>query len=196
MACIRWTERKAHLNDITYDPAHPDKLSGPPPQNDVGLDLNNFFVTEDSSGAIWIASSKRWVTRYDPKTKKVHHFDSFNGDVRAVQRVTEAFSSREGVLWLTTWDGSIFRVDPFEVSIPHVFTGSSVHAVHEDVSGALWLGTDGKGLIQTDRKKGSVKRFFTDLPGPYGLSDSFITAIYEGDDSTLWIGSAKWFKSL
>ena len=64
-----------------YDPAHPEKLSGPPPQNDVGLDLNNFFVTEDSSGAIWIASSKRWVTRYDPKTKKINHFDSFNGDV-------------------------------------------------------------------------------------------------------------------
>jgi signal transduction histidine kinase/ligand-binding sensor domain-containing protein len=172
-----------------YDPAHPENLSGPPPQNDVGLDLNNFFVTEDSSGAIWIASSKRWVTRYDPKTKKINHFDSFNGYVQAVQRVTEAFSSREGVLWLTTWDGSIFRVDPFEVSIPHVFTGSSVHAVHEDASGALWLGTDGEGLIQTDRK-GSVKRFLTDLTGPYHLSDTFITAICQGYDSTLWIGSA------
>jgi len=174
----------------TYDPSHPDKLSGPPPQNDVGLDLNNFFVTEDSLGAIWIASSKRWITRYDPKTKKINHFDSFNGNAQAVHRVTEAFSSREGVLWLTTWDGSIVHVDPFEVTIPHVFTGSGVHAVHEDVSGALWLGTAGEGLIQTDRNKGSVKQFCTDLPGPYGLSDSFITAIHEGDDSTLWIGSA------
>ncbi len=173
-----------------YNPVHQEKLSGPPPQKDVGLDLNNFFVTEDSSGAIWIASSKRWVTRYDPKTKKINHFNSFNGDVPAAQRVTEVFSSREGVLWFTTWDGAIFQVNPFEISIPHVFTGSSVHAVHEDVSGALWLGTAGEGLIQTDRNKDSVKRFFTDLPGPYGLSDAFITAICDGDDNTLWISSS------
>ena len=77
--------RKGTFQRHTYDPSHPNKLRGPPPQNDVGLDLNNFFVTEDSLGAIWIASSKRWVTRYDPKTKKVHHFDSFNGDVHAVR---------------------------------------------------------------------------------------------------------------
>ena len=147
-----------------YDPNRPEKLSGPPPE-DVGLNLNNFFVAEDSSGAIWIASSKRWVTRYDPKTKKIHHFDSFNGDVPAVRSLTEAFSSREGVLWFTTWRGSIFRVDPFEVSIPHVFTGSSVHAVREDVSGALWLGTRREGLFQLDKNKSSLKRF-TDLPNP------------------------------
>jgi ligand-binding sensor domain-containing protein len=161
----------------------------PLPQKDSGLDLNNFFVTEDASGAIWIASSKRWVTRYDPKTKKAHHFDSFNGDAEAVQSVTEVFSLREGVLWFTTWRGSFFKVDPFEVSIPYVFTGSSVHAVHEDLSGALWLGTAGKGLIQTDGNKGRVKRFFTNIPGPYSLPDVFVIAIYEGDDSTLWIGS-------
>lgn len=171
-----------------YDPTHPDKLSGPPPQKDDGLDLNNFFLTEDGSGAIWIASSRRWITRYDPKTKKIHHFDSFDGDVHAVRTVTEVFSSREGVLWFTTWTGSIFRVDPFKISIPHFFTGSSVHAIHEDASGTLWVGTAGKGLIQTNRNKDNAKRFFTDLPHPYGLSDSFITAICEGDDSTLWIG--------
>lgn len=123
-----------------------------------------------------------------PKNKKSTSFDSFDGDAGAVRKLSEAFSSREGVLWLTTWDGSIFRVDPFGISIPHVFIGSSVHAVHEDVSGALWLGTQGEGLIKTDRKKGSVKQFCTDLNSPYGLSDAFITAICEGDDSTLWIG--------
>lgn len=49
-----------------YEPGNPEKLSGPPPQKEVDLDLNNFFVTEDCSGGIWVASSKRWVTRYDP----------------------------------------------------------------------------------------------------------------------------------
>ena len=182
--------KKGTFQRYSYDPSHPEKLSGPPPQKDDGLDLNNFFVAEDSSGAIWIASSRRWVTRYDPKTKRAHHFDSFNGDVHAVRSLTKAFSSREGVLWLTTWRGSIFRIDPFEISVPHVFTGTGVHAVDEDISGALWLGTYGKGLIQTSGNKDSVKQFFTDFPSPYGLSDSFITAICEGDDSTVWIGSA------
>src|SRR5207237_1157100 len=57
-----------------YVPSHPEKLSGPPTEDPINLDLNNYFVTEDSSGAIWIASSKRWVTRYNPKTKKINHF--------------------------------------------------------------------------------------------------------------------------
>jgi signal transduction histidine kinase/ligand-binding sensor domain-containing protein len=175
----------------TYDPAQPGKLSGPPPSKKDGLDLGNFFLTEDSSGAIWIASSKKWITRYDPKTKKLTHFDSFNGDDKQVRKITKSFCSGEGVLWLTTWDNSIYKVDPFEVRIPHVFTGSPVHAIHEDVSGALWLGTSGKGLIETERNNRKGNRIFTGLPAPYGLSDSFITSICEVEDSTLWIGSSK-----
>lgn len=105
-----------------------------------------------------------------------------------MQSLTKIFSSRDGVLWLTTWAGSIFRVDPFQVIIPHVFTRSIVHAIHEDVSGAIWLGTYGEGLIKTDRRAGTVKRFFT-ISNRYGLSDSWVPAICEGEDSTLWIGS-------
>jgi signal transduction histidine kinase/ligand-binding sensor domain-containing protein len=181
--------KKGTFERLPFDPDHPKKLSGPPPQNEVGLDLNNFFVTEDRSGAIWIASSKRWVTRYDPKTQKIHHFDCFNGYDHATQSVTEAFSSREGALWFTTWENSIYQVDPFEVRIPHFTTGSMINALHEDVSGALWLGTCGKGLIEASREIGSVKKIFTALHRPYGLPDSCITVIYEGDDTTLWIGS-------
>jgi ligand-binding sensor domain-containing protein len=171
-----------------YDPAHPDKLSGPPPEKEW-LDLNNFVVTEDSSGAIWIASTKKWITRYDPKTKKAQHFNSLNNDIPSARMVSEAYSSREGVLWFATWEGNIFRVDPFQVTIPHVFTGSRVYSVHEDFSGALWLGTD-KGLIQTGSTNASNKRFFTELPGPYGLPDKWLPVFYEDDDSTLWIGSS------
>ena len=170
-----------------YSPAHPENLSGPPPEKEVGLDMNNFFVTEDSSGAIWIASSKRWITRYDPKTKKVTHFDSFNGDAQAVHSVTKAFCSRDGMLWITSWAGSVYRVDPFEINIPHVFTGYIVQNVHEDASGVLWLGTFGEGLFQIDRRKGVPKRILTGSLR-HGLSDSWVPAIYETGD-TLWIGS-------
>ncbi len=172
-----------------YDPARPEKLSGPPLKKGAGMGIGNFFVQEDGSGAIWIGSSRGWVSRYDPKTNKTHHYDSFNGDAQAVQGVNDAFTSREGVLWITTWGGIIYRVDPFQVTIPHFQIGRIVHAIHEDVSGLLWVGTFEEGLIQIDRGKGTMKRFYTDSPDPYKLSENWVTAFYEEDDSTLWIGT-------
>ena len=85
--------------------------------------------------------------------------------------------------------GGVYRVDPFHSMIPHFPIGSVVHAIHEDVSGAIWLGTLGKGLIRTDRNTATMKQFVTGFESPSILSDTWITSIYSSDDNTLWIGS-------
>lgn len=171
-----------------YDPAHPERLSGPPRIKEIGLDLTLFFIREDGAGAIWIGSSGGWITRYDPTTKKSTHYDSINDDAQAAQSTSGAFTSREGVLWLTTWSGNIYRVDPLQSTIPHFSTGSIIHAIHEDASGALWLGTFGDGLVRTDRK-GSMERFSSGSLGLSNLDNYWVPAIYGEDDSTLCIGS-------
>ena len=65
-----------------------------------------------------------------------------------MQEVSGGFTSRDGTLWITTWSGDVYRVDPFYSTIPHFITGSIVHAIHEDVPGVSWIGTEGKGLIR------------------------------------------------
>lgn len=174
---------------LCYDPTHPRRLSGPPRKKDVNLDIDLFFIQEDGSGSIWIGASGGWITRYDPTSKKVTHYDSFNGDTQSMQQVSGGFASRDGTLWITTWKDDVYKVDPFYSTIPHFITGSIVHAIHEDVSGDLWIGTLGKGLVRTNRSKGSTKRFVIDSAAPSSMWNTWITALYGEDDSTLWIGS-------
>jgi ligand-binding sensor domain-containing protein len=175
---------------LRYDPAHPEKLSGPPRKKEVDLDIDLFFIQQDGSGAVWIGASSGWITRYDPSTKKVAHYDSFNDDTQAMWGRFQVgippgmvlFGSRPGAVMFIglTLFITLFRIFP---------TASIVHAIHEDVSGELWIGTLGKGLIRTDRSKGTTKQFSTGSQSPFSLSDSWITAIYAGDDDELWIGS-------
>ena len=172
-----------------YDPANPEKLSGPPRTKKSVVDMDLFFIQEDGAGAIWVGASGGWITRYDPKAKKATHFDSFNGDVQDMDAVAGAFTSREGILWITTWLGDIYQVNPYQTIIQHFHVGSIVHEIYEDASGEIWLGTFKDGLIRHDRNSGIIKRFSSGAAGPTTLKDLFIESIYEENDNTLWIGS-------
>lgn len=174
-----------------YDPAHPEKLSGPPRKKEIGLDLNLFFICEDAAEAIWMGSSGGWITRYDLNTKRSTHYSSFNEDAQAMDAVSGAFNSREGIFWITTWIGTIYHVNSCQRTIQHFTTGNISHSIREDASGKIWIGTFGQGLIQHDRNKASIRRFVSEPSSPFTLNDLFIDAIYEASDSTLWIGSEK-----
>lgn len=176
-----------------YDSTHPEKLSGPPRKSgaDFGLDLNLFFVREDAASGLWIAASGGRVARYDLNTGTTTHYNSFNGDVQGMLAVTGAFLSREGILWMSTWVGRIYHVNPFQGFIQHVTTGNISHVVHQDISGMIWIGTFHDGLIQYDPHTQRTRRFLSDRSGPFILNDRFVDAIYETADSTLWIGSEK-----
>src|SRR5688572_5091666 len=171
-----------------YNPANPEKLSGPPRKKKSDVDMDLFFIQEDGAGAIWFGASGGWITQYNPKTKKAKHFDSFNIDPQAMNAVSGAFTSREGILWITTWLGNIYQVNPFQTTIQHFHFGDIVHEIYEDASGVIWLGSFKGGLIRHHRNSGSIKRFSSGVTGPTTLKDEVIESIYEEDDNTLWIG--------
>ena len=178
------------FEQLRYDQPNPSeliKLSGQ--KKMINTDLNLYFICEDGTGAIWMRGSGEWITRFDPGTKKVTHFNSINGDAQAAQAVSGGYMSRDGVLWITTWSGNIYRVDPFHHNIGHHSTGSIVHAIHQDRSGVLWVGTfRGEGVLRIDRTKRSTKKYLNESP-PDRFFDSWITAFYEGMDDTMWIGT-------
>ncbi|HYK44229.1 MAG TPA: two-component regulator propeller domain-containing protein, partial [Parafilimonas sp.] len=183
----RMDREKGTFEVLRYDPSDASKLSAPPRIKGVDEDLHLFFICEDGTGVIWIFMSGGWITRYDPETKKVTHYNSINDDVQAMQSVSGGFKSHEGVLWITTWSGAIFTLDPFRNDIHHFATGSIVHAIHEDLSGTLWIGTFYEGIIRIDRGTGRIKRYLN-KHDPGKIWDSWVTAFHEGKDDTLWIG--------
>ena len=184
---------KGIFERYSYDATHPERLSGPPRRKNAEFNLNLFFLIEDITGAIWIGASAGCITRYNPQTKNAIHYSSFKDGTESMHYVSGAFPSREGILWIRSWIGMIYQVNPFQSAIQHFATGRIVHAIHEDASGDVWLGAflDGHGLTKIDRTNGNIKQFSSSAHSPSNFNELSVDAFYEENDSTLWIGSSK-----
>jgi signal transduction histidine kinase/streptogramin lyase len=175
-------KRYLHLPTQSENVARPIVQEG-------GLDDHITFIHEDSAGGIWIGSFLSGLYRYDPKTKKVAHFESEKYSLTGPGEPGpwQCFSSREGVVWISTWESTLFRIDPFRKSIPHVFTGSPVFAFHQETNGELWVGT-ANGLLRID-PKGKKKRFVFDAKDTSSLIDNVVLALYKDKQGVLWIAT-------
>ena len=99
-------------------------------------------------------------------------------------------------MWFGTEDGlnkydgnnfTIFRADPYDKnSISHKWT----EIVFEDQSGILWLGSRG-GLTRFDPASEVFEQFIFDGSNPAGLANDTVTAIAQGADNQLWVGTVE-----
>ena len=119
------------------------------------MDLRNendkiTFIIEDTMGSIWIGTMYSGISRYDTGTKKITRFENSNGYPDSTS--WNAFTSRDGELWITTERDNLFRVDPFLRSISSFTTGDEAWNFLEDNQGYLWVGTHGSGLFKFDQQ--------------------------------------------
>lgn len=106
------------------------------------------------------------------------------------------FQDSKGFMWFGTEDGlnkydgnnfTIFRADPYDKnSISHKWT----EIVFEDQSGILWLGSRG-GLTRFDPASEVFEQFVYDGSNPAGLANDTVTAIAQGADNQLWVGTVE-----
>ena len=190
----------------TYDPAKPDKLSRPPRNTSSDFAYNNdqvTFIQEDIMGSIWIGTMQSGLNRYDTLTKKITHYQRSNGFPD--NSGWNGYQSRDGVLWITTEEANLYRVDPFRQPINHTKTDGSgktgmklkrgtrsgrsggTSSILEDKNGYLWVGTWGHGLQKFDQQKRLVHKFENDPSDPTSLFDNGINFIFQEQEDTLWI---------
>jgi signal transduction histidine kinase/ligand-binding sensor domain-containing protein len=169
-----------------YDPAHPEQLSRPALKNG-GLFDPITFIREDASGAIWIGTYLSGVSRYDTGTKKITHYESSNG--YPDKGCFQAYSSRDGVLWLTSTDLSsfLYRVEPSFKKLKNITTGSSTGLIYEDKQGLLWTVGFLTGLLQYDQNTNLVHQLKSDAGGSINLVKTGIFSIFQNQRDTLWL---------
>ena len=159
---------------LTYDPLHPEKLSRPPVKK--GDDMDHItFITEDVTGKIWIGTYFQGIVCYNPKTKKIDHFNS--DDKKRAKGYTDnstwqSYISKDGTLWISNEINELFRVDPLQTGFSAVKMDAPVGQFLEDSSKNLWMTEENKGLVMVDAKTNEKKYFSHDPADPFSISSN------------------------
>ena len=169
-----------------YNPAKPEELSRPKLKPD-GYD-HITFISEDSTGAIWIGTNSAGISRYNPVTKKITQYQSDNGFPDST--CWNDYISRDGVLWISTQaSGLLYRVDPFHKSIDSIPTVNQALTFLEDREGYLWVGTRGSGIFKFDQHKNLKQQLKHDPSDPFSLFDNFVGCIIQTREDTIFVGT-------
>ena len=181
--------QKGNFERHPYDPLHPDQLSRPPLKS--GGDIIS-FIHEDGAGAIWIGTNQSGINVYDPTEKKISHFQADR--VFPDSAAWTAFTSRDGELWIASEPVNneakhLYRIDPFIKSMSHLKTPNPVSAIHEDITGNIWLGTDGSGLGFLKKGSSDIKIIHLPKDESHFPHENFVISIYEDRKGILWLGT-------
>ena len=170
-----------------YDPKKPGLLSRPPLKPGCGFFDKINFITEDSTGAIWIGTECSGINRYDPTTKKITYFKNSNGFPDSSG--WNAFTSRDGEVWITTEDRKLYRTDPFFKPIRSIPTENLADHFLEDREGYLWVSSAGNGLLKFDHNKKLVQHFKHDPLDSFSLLDNNTGHLFDNQDNTMLVTS-------
>ncbi len=174
-----------------YNPATPEKLSRPPINETFPETDHITFINEDEAGAIWIGTSESGINYYDPGNKKVIRYESSKDTAGAFtdRSLWAAYKSRDGVLWLSTINGRLYKVNTIQKKIPfYSIFGDAVNTVYEEPGGTRWIGTE-RGIIQTNSANKQTKSFVHEPTDPKSLSHNSVQAIYSTRDGNIWIAT-------
>lgn len=170
-----------------YEPANPQGLSRPPVNENLTLPDHITFITEDALGSVWIGTLGNGLNRYDPEIGMTEHYTTdINGFME--NSAWASCNSKDGILWISTWGGELYLMDPYRKNISRVSTPSPVVAFSEDAADQLWIGTS-QGLVVKNMKSNVSKTFVHDPSNQNSLSDNFVRHLFRDREGILWVGT-------
>ena len=174
----------------------------------LGSSVSVFSLLEDRSGNLWIGTYDKGLLRLSPDEKGDFTANMFLHDPAkpagiSSNIVRSLLQDRQGDLWIGTSDG-LNKITAAELqseqptfihykNSPSDTTSISFNyilALHESVSGELWVGTFGGGLNRlTTNVRGEVN--FSAFNEKDGLSNNVVKSILEDNTGDLWIATNK-----
>jgi len=180
-----------------YDPKHPEKLSRPPINAAIGYDHITFFL-EDAEEKLWIGTAANGINRYDPVSQKITYFgnDADKSGTFLDNSGWWAYASSDGLVWLTTEEENLFKIDLHNIHIPH-FEGVGLNkslpdeaykALLEEAPFFMWVGSN-LGLARKNLKNGTSQRFVHEPLNENSISSNYINKIFRDNVGILWVGT-------
>lgn len=150
----------------------------------------------ERSGQIWCATAGGGLLSLH--TSELHAPQPRFHSVGSGRFFTSIAEDRQGILWLGSTDGSIYKLDrsvrkflPFKPDISKILGKNATFltlALWEDSRRNIWLGTE-HGLLRYTPHTGAWKLFQHTKHDKTSLSSNTVSCIYEDRFGTLWIGT-------
>ncbi|HID39167.1 MAG TPA: hypothetical protein EYP36_06605 [Calditrichaeota bacterium] len=162
---------------------------------------NVFALLLDKQNQLWIGFSDAGLNKLDLKKQEIHPVNLRDVSGRKISSVNVSviYEDREGYIWIAKNNGEgLIRYNPdtdrAEVFVeekdnPHSLSGNWIHAIYQDHSGNIWLGTWGAGLNRFDKKRHRFHRYLHQPGKRNGLKNNSILTITEGSMGELWVGT-------
>ncbi|HSC53834.1 MAG TPA: two-component regulator propeller domain-containing protein [Phnomibacter sp.] len=136
-------------------------------------------LCEDKDHELWVGMiNGGGIFRYNAAKDE---FEMFDNSFPSVICLTE---DKNGQLWVGTFDGLV-QFDKYAHQHKIVNLGSPVRSIHVDAKNRLWVGTEGKGLLQMNEKLQVIKSYTR----ANGLANDAVLRLLEDGTHRLWLGT-------
>jgi signal transduction histidine kinase/ligand-binding sensor domain-containing protein/CheY-like chemotaxis protein/HPt (histidine-containing phosphotransfer) domain-containing protein len=133
--------------------------------------VNVRAVIEDNNNRLWVATDGGGLNLFNSANQTFTSWQSSNGlnDSPMSNKIRSMWLDQGGDIWLGYNNGNFSRFDPdimvFEhfntrELLPDLDTDAAVTSIAEDAN-AIWLATDGNGLLKLDKTSQQLTRFYT-----------------------------------
>ncbi len=157
-------------------------------------------ILQDRQGFMWFGTEDG-LNRYDGYELRVFRPDAEKHESVSMGSISVLLEDSSGLLWIGTSGGGLdrfdparesfrhYRHDPEQAATPGSLSHDDVRAIHEDGSGALWIGTGGGGLDRFDPARDRFTHYRHDPNDPHSLSHDVVQTIHEDGSGVLWVGT-------
>lgn len=149
-------------------------------------------VAERGDGKIFIGTDFG-ITEFNPETKKAKYYFNIPGDNTSLSHnsVNSIFLDSRNRLWVgTPFDLNLFLPDKnqfFKFRKSEFFQKSILQFL--ETTEGLWLGTATGGLLLFNPDKDSIIHSFQNTTDREGLSNNYITTLFQDQQNYIWIGT-------
>nr|WP_295870315.1 hybrid sensor histidine kinase/response regulator transcription factor [uncultured Chitinophaga sp.] len=170
-------------------------------QGAPGNDVPENYITRllvDSHKVLWVGT-RNGLNRYNPVTDRLDPVLLGKSRGEGLLSISCIYEDKQNALWVWSSAG-LFRLDDRKdgrftpIGIPDSVAGLSVNnnirTIYQDHQGGYWIGSS-FGLTQMTSENGKwhFRCFRHDERSESGLSDNYVTVIFEDKAGRLWIGT-------